>query len=137
MGRIVRSLVRKPSVRRPPRSFVVTALVLVVVAWLFGGTLALLVGVVGVAGLLLGVRAESVVMTGLAVMVLTPVAWLVGNRSRLDTLGFDLVTANPAPQWFAVAALTLLLVGVFLDEPDRYPQPGQGHHSRDESESDV
>ena len=107
-----------PEPVRPGRAFVLTALAVLAVVWLAGGTLGLAVALVAVVGLVLGVRPWQVLATSVVLMAVAPVAWIIGNRSRLGDLGFDLVTANPAPNRFAVAALALLVVGVFLDAPD-------------------
>ena len=117
-----RVLARLPRPSRPGRPFVLVALAVLAAVWLAGGALGLAVALVAVAGLLLGVHPRAVLAVGVVLMALTPLAWVLGNRSRIGDLGFDLVTANPAPNRFAVAALTLLVVGVFLDEPAPHPR---------------
>ncbi len=92
----------------------------VVVLWLLGGAVAGAVGA-GLAGwhLTRPPAPRVVLRAAIGTLGLVPVAWVLGNASRLGTLSPDVVTANPWPGALATAGVTLLVVGTLLD--DRTP----------------
>ena len=65
-------------------------------AWLVGGWVsATTVLVVGVLDLLGRARARVVLWTALGVLLVLPLAWLVGNSPRLGRVSFNLVAKVP------------------------------------------
>ena len=93
------------------------------VAWVVGGWVsATAVLVVGVLDLLGRARARVVLWTALGVLLVLPLAWLVGNSPRLGRVSFDLVAKVPIVGVGGLLALTLLCVGVTLDLLASAPQ---------------
>ncbi len=89
----------------------------VLLAWLLGG---LVVGAAAVA--LAAVHAwrpvapRRLLLLAVLLLVLTPAAFLVGNRSRWGDVSPRLVLDNPWPGWLAGCALMLLCVGVWRQD---------------------
>jgi hypothetical protein len=96
----------------------------VVLAWLLGGV------VVGAAALMVAavhvwrtVPPRGVLLLGVVLLALTPVAFLVGNASRWGDVTPRLVLDNPWPGWLGGCALMLLCVGVWRqDQVTRSPR---------------
>jgi arabinofuranan 3-O-arabinosyltransferase len=89
----------------------------VVLGWLLGGV------VVGAAALAVAavhiwraVPPRGVLLLGVVLFALTPVAFLVGNASRWGEVTPRLVLDNPWPGWLGGCALMLLCVGVWRQD---------------------
>lgn len=93
------------------RRRVLVALLGVVMA----GWLGLVSVVAGVLALVAGLPARRLPQVGAGLLVVTALAWLIGNAGDTDTISFELVVANPWPQRFAVPALLLTVLGVAED----------------------
>lgn len=105
--------------------------VLVGLAFVVGGWLGAAVGLAAAGALAAGVRARLLLLGALGSVVGAALVWVVGNAG--DGVSFALVTRNPWPHRFALAAVVLLLIGVFGEpavapaaatRPDRAPSPG-------------
>ncbi|MCB0909180.1 MAG: hypothetical protein KDB63_18905 [Nocardioidaceae bacterium] len=89
--------------------------VLIAVAALIGGLLGAAVAVAAVVAVAVGLAARRVLFTALAAVVLAMLSWVVGNAGA--PVSFTVVTEHPWPHRFALAAVVLLLVGVFVESP--------------------
>lgn len=95
----------------------VRPVLLVAVAALIGGLLGAAVALVAVAAVLAGLAPRRVLIAALGSVVLAMLSWVVSNAGA--TVSFTLVTEHPWPHRFALAAVVLLLVGVFAESPEK------------------
>jgi hypothetical protein len=94
----------------------VRPVVLVGAAALIGGLLGAAVAGAAVMAVLAGLAPRRVLLAALAAVVLAMLSWVVSNAGA--TVSFTLVTEHPWPHRFALAAVVLLLVGVFVQSPE-------------------
>jgi arabinofuranan 3-O-arabinosyltransferase len=102
---------------RPLGRTVLPRLGLVLAAWLLAGPLATSVVLVGcLLDVVRPVRGSWLIAAGSALLVLTPVAYLVGNISRFrGGVTPELVLGNRWPHWLGLAAVFALTAGVLRD----------------------
>ena len=123
-GGPVEPVARRPRRHRPPRARPTGRLVslvrwaaLVGCAWLAGGVHLVPVAVVLAAWhLWRAPEPRRLIRLGVLLLVLCPLAFMVGNLPRWGQISPDLVLQNEAPHWLAASALLLLLVGVWRDD---------------------
>jgi len=111
---------------------VLVAVALLVVTWVFGDLLGASVAALALAATYAGLSPRRLPLVGVGALGCAAVSWLVGNASRWGEVSFQLVTENPWPERFALAALVVLLVGVVLDLEDVREDRGEerGRHER-------
>lgn len=110
---------------RPTVGQILTAVALVLASWFIGDLLGAAAALIAIGAVYAGFPARRLPLVGLALLLVAALAWLVGNATRWGIVSFDLVTQNPWPGRFGLAAVVMLLVGVALDlgpaprSPDR------------------
>jgi len=102
-------------VTRPTRRQLVVAALLVAVSWVLGDLWGAFVAASALGAVHVGVPPRRLPLVGVGLMACAALGWLVGNASRWGSVSFDLVSRNPWPGSFGLAAVVLLLVGVALD----------------------
>jgi hypothetical protein len=103
-------------------------------AWVFlGWPLLALTVVLGVVHRVRPWRPSTLVVAGAVALACCPVAFVLGNLDEWGRITPQLVLADEWPHWLGAAALLLLAVAVWLDDPDPVePEaPGHGGHTAD------
>ena len=105
-------------------------LVLVALVWVVAGPiLAGIAAGVAVWHLALHPPPRHLLFVAVVLFAAVPVAWVLGNAERLDTVSPQLVTQNRWPSVLAATALLLLVLGVVREvrtvAPERTVEPAE------------